>query len=213
MADRFASIREEYENDGLRRGDLAADPFEQFELWMGAALEAQVPEPNAMVLATSDAAGRPSARTVLLKGSDRSGLVFFTNTASDKGRQLNANPRAALCFLWLPLHRQVRVEGHAEPVSDAEADAYFSSRPRGAQLASAASPQSAPVADRSVLETRLAAIETELGDAPVPRPAHWSGYRVVPDIYEFWQGREHRFHDRFRYTRSRGGWSIQRLAP
>ena len=213
MADRFAAMREEYQTVGLRRKDLAEDPFDQFDRWMRDALRAEVPQPNAMMLATSDADGRPAARAVLLKGSDERGLTFYTNTGSDKGRQLAMNPRAALCFLWLPIHRQVRVEGGAELVSGAEADAYFASRPRGAQLASAASPQSQPVEGRAALVDRLAALENEIGDGAVARPPHWSGYRVVPDMFEFWQGREHRFHDRFRYTKTDAGWAVQRLAP
>jgi pyridoxamine 5'-phosphate oxidase len=197
----------------LRRADLASDPLEQFRSWFaeaGAALE--VPEAVALATATPD--GAPSVRMVLLKGFDERGLVFYSHYTSRKGRELEANPQAALLFHWSPLGRQVRVEGAVERVPAAESDAYFSTRPRGAQLGALASRQSEPLGSRAELDERLAELEAELGGGAVRRPPTWGGFRLVPAAWEFWQHRSSRLHDRFRYEREpSGGWRIDRLFP
>lgn len=212
MADRFREIRTEYETEGIDVATLDPDPIEQFRRWYEDALGAGVYQANAMTLATS-IQDRVSARAVLLKDVDGAGFVFYTNRESAKGEQIAANPQVALMFAWLELHRQVRIEGTATPVSNAESDEYFATRPRGAQLAAAVSPQSRVIADREELLARVAELDADLGEAPVPRPDHWGGYRVVPRLVEFWQGRVHRLHDRARYTRVGEEWRIERLAP
>ena len=210
----FADMRTEYADTPLRRRDLGADPLAQLQEWLEAAANAGWREPNAMALATSDAEGQPHCRMVLCKRIDDSGIVFFTNARSDKGRQLAANPRAAVTFWWaMPRERQIRIEGIVTPTEDALNDAYFYSRPRAAQLASAASPQSEVVSGREELERRVAELEQATADKTVPRPAHWHGYRLAPQVLEFWQGRAARLHDRFRYERAATGWRIERLAP
>ena len=211
--DHVARLREEYTRAGLREADADPDPIEQFRGWFGEALAADLHEPNAMTLATATPDGRPSARVVLLKGFDERGCVFYTNYEGRKGRELEANPRAALVFYWGELERQVRVEGRVSRVSDGESDAYFSGRPRGSQLGALASEQSRPVRDRGALERRLRELEGEYEGREVPRPAFWGGYRIEPETIEFWQGRENRLHDRLRYSRSEGGWKIERLQP
>jgi pyridoxamine 5'-phosphate oxidase len=205
--------RTEYETDGLDIGDVDPDPFEQFVVWFRAAEAAGVPEPTAFVLATATADARPSARAVLMKGFDREGLVFYTNRQSRKGAELEANPVAAATFLWIPMHRQVRIEGPVERVSDDQADAYFATRPREAQLAAVASPQSQVVGSREALEEAMAAAAAGAEGEDVVRPPHWGGWRLVPQAFEFWQGRRNRFHDRLRYRLDGGGWLIERLAP
>jgi pyridoxamine 5'-phosphate oxidase len=197
----------------LRKSDVAPDPLEQFRVWFADAEGAGIRAPHAMALATSSWDGAPSVRMVLLKGFDERGFVFFTGYASRKSTELDANPRAALLFLWDPLGRQVRIEGGVERVSDGESDAYFATRPRGAQLAAAASRQSAVLSGREELDARLAELEREHAGADVPRPDHWGGYRLVPETYEFWQHREDRLHDRLRYCRAGGGWAVERLSP
>jgi pyridoxamine 5'-phosphate oxidase len=194
----------------LRRSDLDPDPLAQFAAWFLAAGEAGVPVPEAMALATAAADGAPSVRMVLLKGFDERGLVFFTSYGSRKGRELEANPRAALLFHWQPLGRQVRVEGAVSRAPAEESDEYFRSRPLGSRLSATASDQSEPIAARVELETRVAALE---GDPDPPRPADWGGYVLAPVVYEFWQHRDDRLHDRFRYEREAGGWQIDRLQP
>jgi pyridoxamine 5'-phosphate oxidase len=208
----LAAMRRDYETRGLEETDLLGDPLEQFRRWFDEARDAGLMEPNAMALATVDASGQPAARTVLLKGLDRRGLVFFTNLESRKGRELAANPRAALLFWWPPQARQVRFEGAIERVADAEADEYFASRPRGSQIGAWASAQSRVIAGRAALEAAEREIAARFPDT-LPRPPFWGGYRLVPDCVEFWQGRLNRLHDRLRYARHGQGWTIERLAP
>jgi len=210
---KLARLRQEYETAGLSVAGLDPDPIRQFGLWMDAAVDAGVPQPNAMTLATADAQGRPSARAVLLKGYDASGFVFYTNLESRKSREIGANPRAALCIVWLDLHRQVRIEGPVETVGERTADDYFASRPREAQIAAVASPQSRVVRDRATLEDLVGRQTVECGAAGIARPLHWGGYRVRPELIEFWQGRSHRLHDRIVYQIDGGGWRKERLAP
>ena len=200
----------------LERTDLMDDPIAQFRRWLADAEAAGVPLPNAMAVATADAAGRPSVRHVLLRDVDERGFTFYTNRESRKGRQLSENPHAGLVFLWKELDRQVSVTGPVTPVDDAESDAYFAARPRDAQLGAWASRQSEPLASRDELEARLPEMAAHFPDQ-VPRPPHWGGYRVRPETIEFWQGRRHRLHDRFRFTRAAEGdvpaWRIERLNP
>ncbi len=208
----IASLRQEYMRAGLSESDADRDPMRQFERWFEDALSAELPLPNAMTLATADAAGRPSARVVLLKGLEGGGFVFFTNYNSRKARELEARGAACLVFMWSPLERQVRIDGTIERVAAAESDAYYASRPLGARLSAWASPQSEPVASRGVLETAMEAARRRHGDAP-PRPPHWGGYRVIPTEIEFWQGRADRLHDRLLYRRAAARWTVERLAP
>jgi pyridoxamine 5'-phosphate oxidase len=210
-----AQLRVDYRRAVLDEHGVARDPFAQFARWFDEAVAAELPEPNAMTLATIADDGRPAARIVLLKGVDARGLVFYTNCASRKGRELARDPRAAIVFFWHELERQVRVEGVSERVADAESDEYFASRPRGSRLSAWASPQSEKVESRAWLERRLAEFELRFQDAgdAVPRPRHWGGYRLIPESFEFWQGRASRLHDRIEYTRAGDAWSIARLAP
>jgi len=197
----------------LTEGELDPDPVRQFHRWIEEATLSEVAEPNAMALATATPEGRPSARIVLLRGYDERGFAFFTNYESRKGRELDANPHAALVFHWHDLERQVRVEGRVERVSAEESDTYFQSRPAGSRLGAWASRQSEVLPDRTVLEARNRALEIQYPDGQIPRPEHWGGYRVVPAVIEFWQGRPSRLHDRLRYTRSDRGWLVERLSP
>lgn len=210
----LAAMREHYSHEGLAETDVAADPVTQFTHWFQEAGLAGVAEPNAMVLSTADAAGRPSSRTVLLKGYDHRGFVFFTNYGSRKGAELGANPYAALLFPWITLARQVIVQGSVERVGRDETAAYFRTRPHGSQLGAWASEQSSPVAGREVLEQRYAELERRYPEGEgVPVPPFWGGYRVVPQSVEFWQGRANRLHDRLRYVAGEGGWRVDRLCP
>ena len=198
--------------ESLDEADVAAEPYTQFQRWFDEALRAELSTPNAMTLATVAADGAPSARIVLLKGVDHGGFVFYTNYHSRKGRELAANPRAALVFHWTELEREVRIEGTVARVSAAESDEYFASRPLPSRHAAIASPQSEVIAGRAALESRFAAAAADHGEA-APRPAHWGGYRLLPVAVEFWQGRPSRLHDRLQYTITGDRWSIRRLAP
>lgn len=200
----------------LLRDDLLADPLAQFLIWFAAAREAGVREPEAMALATATADGVPSVRMVLLKGADERGYAFFTNHEGRKGLELAANPRAALLFHWEQLGRQVRIEGAVERLPDEESDAYFAARPQGSQVGARVSPQSRPIASRAWLKERVDEEAAAWGDAPVPRPAHWGGLLLRPECYQFWQHRDDRLHDCFRYRpdpAGGGAWAIERLGP
>ena len=214
MSSDFFDVRREYLHGSLDESEMAADPLLQFELWLNQATHAGLDLPNAMVLATATAAGIPSARYVLLKGFSDTGFVFFTNTSSLKGRQLQENPHASLLFYWSPMDRQVRIEGTVSMVEQQEADDYFSSRPYDARINTWVAPQSSVVENRAFLEQRRSLLQDQYNGADVPRPVDWSGYRVFPVQMEFWQGRENRLHDRILYQRENGErWSKQRLAP
>jgi pyridoxamine 5'-phosphate oxidase len=209
----ISNLRQEYTSAGLERVDVDRDPIVQFHAWFEIAADAGLPEPNAMILATATRDGKPSARTVLLKGYDERGFVFYTNYEGRKATELEKNPACALLFYWGELERQVRIEGRADRVSDAESDAYFLSRPRGSRLGAWASEQSRTIEDRSVLEERVKALEREYDEREIPRPPFWGGYRVEPHSIEFWQGRESRLHDRLVYRCEDGVWRIERLQP
>ena len=208
-----SSLRKEYTRAGLDRADLDPDPIVQFHEWFQKVIDADLHEPNAMILATATAEGKPSARTVLLKGYDERGFVFYTNYEGRKAKEIEANPTCALLFYWGELERQVRIEGRASRLSGEESDTYFAGRPRGSRLGAWASEQSRPVEDRGVLEERVRALEAEYEGRGIPRPPFWGGYRVEPQEIEFWQGRENRLHDRLVYRREDGAWRIERLQP
>jgi pyridoxamine 5'-phosphate oxidase len=209
----IAELRKDYARDSLDEASVEANPIRQFEIWFKQALDARLPEPNTMTLATVDAAGRPSARIVLIKGFDERGFVFFTNYESRKGQDLAANPHASLLFYWIELERQVRIEGTVVKTSSEESDAYFVSRPLGSRIGAWASAQSREIASRAELEAREAQFAERFGETP-PRPPHWGGYRLVPETIEFWQGRPSRLHDRILYTRADdGAWRTSRLSP
>lgn len=193
--------------------ELTADPFDLFALWMTEAEAHEPNDPNAMSLATATPDGRPSVRMILLKGADRKGFVFYTNLESRKGRELLANPHAALLFHWKSLRRQIRIEGPVSPVTDGEADAYFASRSRNSRLGAIASEQSRPLPDRATFERRIAEVTARYGDGDIPRPVNWSGFRLRPEAMEFWQDRPYRMHDRATWTRTESGWSATRLYP
>lgn len=210
----FADLRKEYMQRGLGEGDVDANPFRQFAVWFDETRAASSNEPNAMALATVGADGRPSLRMVLLKGADERGFVFYTNYESRKGHELADTPWAALTFFWPEMERQIRIEGHVEPVSAEESDAYFHSRPVGSQLSASASRQSEVIAGREELEQRVAALSAQYQGQEIPRPENWGGFRVIPDAIEFWQGRASRLHDRLRYRLlASGDWQIERLSP
>jgi pyridoxamine 5'-phosphate oxidase len=208
----LADLRKSYERAELDETASDPDPLRQFQLWLDQAIAAQLPEPNAMTLATVGEDGRPSTRIVLIKGLDEGGIVWYTNYESRKGRELAAQPFAALQFHWVELERVVRIEGRVSKVSDAESDAYFASRPLDSRIGAWASPQSRVIASRAELMARAARYGARFMLSP-PRPPHWGGYRLVPDRWEFWQGRKSRLHDRLRYTQAGGDWVRERLAP
>jgi len=209
----IADLRKSYEKAELSESASHADPLKQFERWLGEAISGEVPEPNAMTLATVGSNLRPSTRIVLVKGYDERGIVWYTNYQSHKGRELAGNPFAALQFHWVEMERVVRIEGTVEKVSDAESDAYFHSRPLDSRIGAWASPQSEVIDSRTVLVTNAARYGAQFLLQP-PRPPHWGGYRLKPDQWQFWQGRKSRLHDRLRYTlQEDGGWLRERLAP
>ncbi len=208
----ISQLRKDYMREALDEAHADEDPFRQFSRWWDEALASKLPEPNAMTLATADAQARPSARVVLLKGFDHAGFVFYTNYESRKGQELAANPRAALLFFWPELERQVRIEGTVARVAEAESDAYFASRPLASRIGAWASPQSRPIPSKAWLMAQAAEAGLRHGLHP-KRPPHWGGYRVAPEVFEFWQGRPSRLHDRLQYTRTPQGWARVRLSP
>jgi pyridoxamine 5'-phosphate oxidase len=208
------STRYDHVAGGLHRRDLDPDPIKQFGNWFTAAIEIGIRDVNAMSLATAGSDAKPSVRIVLLKGFDHDGFVFFTNYESEKGKQLDANPSAALGFYWIEMDRQIRISGDVEKTSREESERYFHSRPLGSQLGAWASRQSEVVDARRILDARMAEMTERFADKPIPLPPHWGGYRLIPQTIEFWQGRANRLHDRFRYTRQPAGtWLVDRLAP
>jgi pyridoxamine 5'-phosphate oxidase len=209
----ISSIRKDYQLQSLDLADVSETPVMQFDKWWKEAISSSIDEVNAMTLATVNADGKPSARIVLLKGFNENGFVFFTNYLSEKAQSIRANPHVSLVFFWKELERQVRVEGICVPVSESESDEYFESRPIGSKLGAWASPQSTVISGRSVLDQNLDQVTTKYTNGIVPRPAHWGGYRVIPEIVEFWQGRPSRLHDRIRYRKNEVQWLIERLAP
>lgn len=210
---KVAELRREYALSELGEQDVDPDPIRQFERWLADAVAAHVPEPNAMTLATATPDGVPSARVVLLKGIDARGFVFFTDYRSRKGQELDANPRAALCFLWKEIERQLRVTGTVERVEPEESERYYRSRPVGSRYGAWSSHQSAVIASRDVIESAERAVESRFADGDPPRPPYWGGYRIAPVEVELWQGRQSRLHDRLRYRRDGDGWTIERLSP
>ena len=208
----LAQLRKSYERAELSEEASHADPLQQFEQWLAEAIKAELPEPNAMTLVTVASNLRPSSRVVLIKGYDARGVVWYTNYDSRKGQELAGNPYAALQFHWVELERVVRIEGRVEKTSAAESDAYFASRPLDSRIGAWASPQSQVIASRGVLLANVAKVGAQYLLHP-PRPPHWGGYRLVPDRWEFWQGRKSRLHDRLRYRQDAGGWMRERLAP
>ena len=214
MDSSIADLRQNYTLAGLSETDIDSDPIVQFGVWFQQALDGDLIEPNAMTLATATPEGKPTARIVLLKGVDERGFVFYTNYESQKGRQLIANPYAALVFLWDKLERQVRIEGKVVKLDIEESKEYFHSRPKASQLGAWASDQSRVIPNREVLEQKLEDLKTEYKDAAVPIPEHWGGFRVIPNRIEFWQGRPSRLHDRLVYDlQDDGNWQVQRLSP
>lgn len=214
MIKNIADIRRDYQMKSLLEKDVDANPFNQFNVWWDDALKSELDEVNAMTLATASAAGLPSARIVLLKSVSEEGFVFFTNYNSSKGKELEENPNACLVFFWKELERQIRITGKVKKVTTAESDEYYQSRPEGSRIGAWASPQSQVIASREIIEENIAKYEAEFATGNIIRPPHWGGYIVMPDAFEFWQGRSNRLHDRIQYTIIKeGNWKIERLAP
>lgn len=212
---KIADLREDYQGDSLEVSQVANNPVKQFEAWFQDAQNNNIREPNVMTLATSTIDGKPSARVILLKGIEEDGFLFFTNYSSRKGKEMALNPNAAMVFCWLKLARQVRIEGIVKKVSEEASKSYFQSRPKGSQIGAMASPQSRVISDREVLEDKVLELEKEFADdEKLPLPIFWGGYKLIPSVIEFWQGRTNRLHDRIRYTQqSDKSWKIERLAP
>lgn len=213
LSQMLANLRREYVSEPLTEDSVQGDPVEQFRFWFDEALRAEQPDPEAMTLSTATREGVVSARIVLLKGFDQSGFVFYTNYQSQKSRELVDNPRAAMTFYWPALNRQIRIEGTTEKVSQQESEEYFLTRPRGSQIGAWTSPQSEEIPDRETLERKLAEMEERFKDQSIPCPLFWGGFRLKPILFEFWQGRESRLHDRILYRRQDEIWQISRLAP
>lgn len=214
VKDIIGKIRRDYSSDALDKKTARKNPFEQFELWLAEAIEKQLREPNAMVLSTATADGKPSARVVLLRGFDESGFTFYTNYESRKGKEIRENPRSALLFYWAEIEKQVRVEGVISKVDEENSNAYFASRPRESQIGAWASPQSSVIESRRALEEKFAALnEQSTAGKEIARPPDWGGYVLKAEVFEFWQGRASRLHDRLRYLKDESGWKIERLAP
>lgn len=214
MSQTIADIRRDYKLKSLDEADMAADPFSQFTHWWDEAINSDIDEVNAMTLATATTTAIPSARIVLLKGYSEKGFIFFSNYLSHKGKDLQDNPHAALVFFWKELERQIRIEGTVEKISGEESDRYFQTRPLASRIGAWASPQSENIKDRNVIENKFSDMEKQFGTTDIPRPPHWGGYIVKPGLFEFWQGRGSRLHDRIQYTiNSAAKWQIERLAP
>jgi pyridoxamine 5'-phosphate oxidase len=212
--DEIAGIRKEYKLQSLDEKDVLEDPFGQFKKWWDEVLQSNIEEPNAMTLATAAANGQPSARIVLLKGLTEKGFLFFTNYESHKATELQSNPQACLVFFWKELERQVRVQGTVAKITATESDEYFKSRPMASQIGAWASPQSTVIGSRKILEENVTAIENKFSGTGIQRPKHWGGYILTPFLFEFWQGRRSRLHDRIQFTQEKDqGWKIERLAP
>jgi pyridoxamine 5'-phosphate oxidase len=212
-SDDLARVRKEYSRHSLDESEVDLNPFVQFRLWFHEAMNAELPEPNAMVLATATSDGAPSARVVLLRGFDERGLVFFTNYEGRKSAELAENSRAALLFFWAELERQVRIEGVVEKTTRQESEDYFNSRPLESRVSAWASKQSSVIPSRSFLEQKMSDLKNRYGSQEIPLPPFWGGFRLQPQAFEFWQGRENRLHDRIRYLRQGGVWRIERLSP
>lgn len=209
----LSNLRKNYSLNELDETSVDASPFKQFNRWFEEALSSELPEPNAMTLATANQSGEPSARIVLLKSFDESGFIFFTNYESRKGKEIFENPKAALLFFWVELERQIRIEGKIEKISRIDSFDYFRSRPHDSQIGAWCSPQSSVIPDRNFLEDRFVKLSVEFSAGNVPLPNNWGGYKVIPDTFEFWQGRASRLHDRIFYSLDNGKWEISRLAP
>lgn len=213
VSDIVINSRHDFSDEGFHEQAAEKEPLRQFEMWLSEAVEKQLPEPNAMVLATSTTSGRPSSRVVLLRGFSEAGFTFFTNYDSRKSKEIESNPQAALLFYWVETGKQIRIEGTVTRVPREVSDEYFASRPRENKLGALASPQSKVIDSRGELETRYSELETTLAGEEITRPEDWGGYILAPEVYEFWQGRESRLHDRLRYSKTGDGWEIVRLAP
>ena len=213
LHEHLADLRANYSRHELNEESIDHDPFKQFHIWFAEAEKAEIKEPNTMALATASLDAAPSVRIVLLKGLDQDGFVFFTNYRSQKAHEIAENPQAAISFLWLELERQVRVEGMIHKISNEESDAYFAIRPKGSQIGAWASPQSMPISKTELMQNMQEQEARFANDEIIPRPEHWGGYRLIPSMIEFWQGRPNRLHDRIVYHRSVSGWTIERLAP